>query len=236
MIFYIFHSESVFVGENKGSSLIGDTLYALPAFIDDSTPTIKKNAMNLLEGPNSKLNRDTKTDYKMFHKRQKTNYIIFGHYDNPSIEDVVDTIEKDGNKAMSVRKTNVLYESFDHKQNKVIMGNDNQEEVTVKANNQSKSVKNDEIAETKKNNSTALLKKLFTAFKFWFDNEENKILKLLMVILIGSFIMMVFYFRSTMRELRQSQNGSRTKIPRSSDSTDNYTTVESVNGGEQIVF
>ena len=229
------HSESVFVGENKGNSLIGDTLYAMPAFIDDSTPTIKKNAMNLLEGPNPKSNRDTKTDYKMFPKRQKTNYIIFGHYDNPTIEDVVDSIEKDGNKAMSVRnQRNLLYESFDPKENKVILGNDNQEEGTIKANNRSKSIKNDEIAETKKSNSTALLKRLFTAFKFWFDNEENKILKLLMVILIGSFIMMVFYFRSTMRELRQSQNGSRTKIPRSSDSTDNYTIVESVNGGEQL--
>lgn len=201
----------------------------MPAFVDDSTPTIKKNAFNLLEGPKS--NRDPKVESKRSsNKKQNTNYIIFGHYENPTVEKVIDTIMKDGNKAMTVRdERNVFYEGLDAKGDKVILPNDNADR-PMKSSNVSKVIKNDEIAETKKH--TTILKKLFTAFKFWFDNEENKILKLLMVILIGCFIMMVFYFRSTMRELRQSQNGSRTKIPRSGDSTDSYTIVESVNGGE----
>jgi serine/threonine-protein kinase/endoribonuclease IRE1 len=225
--------ETVFVGEGKGSSISGDTLYALPAFVDDSTPTIKKNAFNLLEGPKS--NRDSKIESKKPNKKQKTNYIIFGHYENPTVEEVIDTIAKDGNKAMTVRNDrNVFLEDIDSKGNKVILPSDNRPEKNMKSGNMSKVIKNDEIAETPKNSKT-MLKKLFTAFKFWFDNEENKILKLLMLILIGSFIMMVFYFRSTMRELRQSQNGSRTKIPRSGDSTDSYTIVESINGGEQFV-
>jgi hypothetical protein len=144
----------------------------------------------------------------------------------------VDTIEKDGNKAMTVRsERNVLYGGFDSKGDKVILQNDNRQEKNMKSSNVSKVIKQDEIAETKQKSKTPL-KKILTAFKFWFDNEENKILKLLMVVLIGCFIMMFFYLRSTVRELRQSQNGSKTNVPRSGDSTDSYTIVESVNGGE----
>lgn len=217
----------MFVGEGKGNSIGGDTLYALPAFVDDSTPTVKKNAFNLLEGPKS--NRDSKVESKRSTKKQRTNYIIFGHYENPTVDEVFDTIERAGNKAMTVRnERNVLFEGGDAKGNKVILPNDNPGS-NMKSGNMSKVIKQDEIAVNKN-----MLKKLFTAFKFWFDNEENKILKLLIVILIGTFIMMVFYFRSTMRELRQSQNGSKTRIPRSGDSSE-YSIVESINGGEWII-
>jgi hypothetical protein len=89
-------------------------------------------------------------------------------------------------------------------------------------------VKDDEIAESKKKNF-GLLKTITIKFKNWFDNEENKILKLLMVILIGIVITMFWYFNATVRELRQSQNGSKTKIHRSGDSSSSYG-VESFDG------
>jgi hypothetical protein len=204
----------------------GDTLYAIPAYVDDNTPTVKKHAMNLLEGPKSR--NIEPSEYKRSNKR---NYIIFGHYENPTTEKIFDTIAKGGDKAITVRnERSVWYESTgESSDDKVIMPG--VESVKVKSNNVSQVIKSDEIAETKQTNNS-LLKKLIVTFKNWFDNEENKILKLLMVVLIGTFVMMVFYFQSTVRELRQqSQNGSNTNIPRSGDSNNsNY--VESVNGGE----
>lgn len=183
--------------------------------------------MNLLEGPKSK--NIEPSEYK---RSNKKNYIIFGHYENPTTEKIFDTIGKGGDKAITVRNDRNLWYGEDDDKVKLIIPNDNREKV-MKSSNVSKVIKNDEIAETKHNsNNNSLLKKFFMLFKSWFDNEENKILKLLMVILIGTFVMMVFYFQSTVRELRQSQNGSKTKIPRSGDSNSSYAIVESVDGGE----
>lgn len=206
----------------------GDTLYAIPAYVDDNTPTIKKHSMNLLEGPKSR-----NVEQSEFKRSNKKNYIIFGHYENPTTEKIFDTIGKSGDKAITVRdERNVWYENAGENDDKVIIsGSDHRQEKAMKSSNVSKVIKQDEIAETKQNNNS-LLKKLLTSFKTWFDNEENKILKLLMVVLIGTFITMVFYFQSTVRELRQSQNGSKTKIPRSGDSNSSYTIVESADGGE----
>lgn len=206
-----------------------DTLYAIPSYVDDNTPTIKKNSMNLLEGPKSR-----NIEPKEHKSSNKKNYIIFGHYENPTTEKIFDTIGKGSDKAITVRNDrNIWYENTGESDDKVelIIPSDNRDGKVMKSNNVSKVIKHDEIAETKQNNNS-LLKKVFTSFKNWFDNEENKILKLLMVILIGTFVMMVFYFQSTVRELRQSQNGSKTKIPRSGDSNGSYTIVESVEGGE----
>lgn len=204
-------------------------MYAIPSYVDDNTPTIKKHAMNLLEGPKSR-----NIEFSEYKRSNKQNYIIFGHYENPTTEKIFDTIAKGGDKAITVRnERNVLYENAgESNEDKVIMPGDNRHEKVMKSSNVSKVIKHDEIAETKQSNNNSLLKKLLVSFKSWFDHEENKILKLLIVVLIGTFVMMMFYFQSTVRELRQSQNGSKTKIPRSGDSNSSYTIVESVDGGE----
>ncbi|CRL01658.1 CLUMA_CG014880, isoform A [Clunio marinus] len=226
--------ETVFVGESKGGLFKSDTLYAIHSYVDDNTPTIKQNSMNLLEGPNVKTNEN---DNKKPAKSNKRNYIIFGHYDKPTIESMFDTIEsqKSGDKQLSVDSDNSVWYVKDTSklpnQDKIIIPDHNSEK---KANNNiSEKNKHEEIIETKR--KYGLLKTLTVNFKNWFDNEENKVLKLLMVILIGIVITMFWYFHTTVRQLReQSQNGSKTLIPNSSDSKGSYG-VESLNTAGELI-
>lgn len=221
----ILHSETVFVGESKFDAF-HDTLYAIPSYIDDNTPTIKRNAMNLLEGPKTK-NIEAGTSDRNRRSSNKRNYIIFGHYEKPSTETLFDTIgSKDSDKQqLSVRPVGGLwYEQQSASDSKIIIPDPG-----IKQMNDSVT-KNEEMIESKP--KYGLLKTTTVVFKTWFDNEENKILKLLMVILIGIVITMFWYFHTTVRELRQqSQNGSNPKIPRSTDSNGSYG-VESLDGGE----
>ena len=198
-------------------------MYAIPSYIDDSTPTIKGNAINLIEGPNSK-NIGTGTSDKKRSTSNKRNYIIFGHYDKPSTETIFETIgSKDSDHQLSVHSDKSLWYQSPGGAEKIIIPDD----PPKKINESTASM--EEIVKSKK---YGLLKTLMIKFKTWFDNEENKILKLMMVILIGTVITMFWYFHTTVRELRQqSQNGSNTKIPRSTDSNGSYG-VESFIGGE----
>lgn len=226
--------ETVFVGESKGETFRGDTLYAIPSYVDDNTPTIRRNAMNLLDGPNSK-NSDTRYSSADSNRRSsKRNYIIFGHYENPTDETVFDTIgSKDHDKQLSVRSDKSIWLKTEENEenlsevddNKIIMPDDTKmrnRNIVIKPNNSSSStVKTDEIVENKK--KYGFLKTWTLKVKHWFDNEENKILKLAMVILCGCFITMFWYFQARIHELRQqSQNGSKTNVPRSTDSNRSY--------------
>jgi serine/threonine-protein kinase/endoribonuclease IRE1 len=220
-------SETVFVGESKIDT-IRDTLYAIPSYVDDATPTIKRNAKNLLEGPKSK-GADTPEGSDRWKRSDRKNYIIFGHYENPSTEQSFDTIgTKDSDKQLSIRPDKSPWHIIDQNDrstdadDKVIILDN-----VVKQKNVSV-IKGEGIMES--NTKNGLLKTSTIKFKHWFDNEENKVLKLLMVILIGVVITMFWYFHTTVRELRQqSENGSNTKIPRSGDSGGSYG-VESLDG------
>lgn len=215
-------------------------MYAIPSYVDDNTPTIKRNAMNLLEGPKSKNNEIKSPSPTDKNKRSsKRNYIIFGHYENPTMESMFDSIGSKDNKQLSVRSENSLWRFKDdptNQEEKIIMPDDHhnrRKNIVIKANNVSL-IKDDEIAANKK--KYGLLKTSTLKFKNWFDNEENKIMKLLMVILIGIVITMFWYFHTTVRELRQqSQNGSKTNVPRSTDSNGSYG-VESLDGGKRVLI
>lgn len=198
-------------------------MYAIPSYIDDNTPTIKRNAVNLIEGPNSR-NIEQGTSNSRRSTSNKRNYIIFGHYDKPSTETIFDTIGKDNEHQLSVTTDKSLWYQSTGGADKIIIPDSSQEKI-----NETTAGKEGIVKSRQK---YGLLKTLALAFKTWFDNEENKILKLMMVILIGIVITMFWYFHTTVRELRQqSQNGSNTKIPRSTDSNGSYG-VESLDGGE----
>lgn len=163
-----------------------------------------------------------------YHRSNKRNYIIFGHYEKPSTETLFDTIgNKDSDKQqLTVRPVGGLWYEQAPSDSKIIIPDSG-----LKKNNESVT-KHEEMVESKP--KYGLLKTSTVVFKTWFDNEENKILKLLMVILIGIVITMFWYFHTTVRELRQqSQNGSNTKIPRSTDSNGSYG-VESLVDGESL--
>lgn len=166
------YSESVFVGESKFDAF-RDTLYAIPSYVDDNTPTVKRNAVNLLEGPKSKINQyvDVTEKPKQSNKR---NYIIFGHYEPPTA-DLIDTITgKDhSNKQLTVPADNLWYSKESQNDDKIIFP----EQTPNKS--EAPQAKDEELAQTKPR--YGLLKTSAVTIKHWFDNEENKILKLLMV-------------------------------------------------------
>lgn len=221
----------MFVGESKFDAF-RDTLYAIPSYIDDNTPTVKRNAVNLIEGPNTRITQGETSDHGK--RSSKRNYIIFGHYEKPSMETMFNSIDsKDSDKQLSVQANKNLWYIKDDEEDS---SNDDKIIIPSERNEQSKKgnvslIEDDEMVESKQ--KFGFLKTLLIMFKTWFDNEDNKILKLLMVILIGIVITMFWYFHITVRELRQqtSQNGSNSKVPRSTDSNGSYT-VESVDGGE----
>lgn len=51
---------------------------------------------------------------------------------------------------------------------------------------------------------------MFRRSSSWLDAQDSKILKLLLIILMGMIVAMFWYVRHTVRELRQSQTGSQT--------------------------
>lgn len=193
---------------------------------------MKRNAVNLIEGPNTKMTQGGSNDWSK--RSSKRNYIIFGHYEKPSMESMFNSIDsKDSDNQLSVQSNKNLWYIKDDNED-----SSNDDKIIIPGVSDERSskgnvsvVEDDEMVETKQ--KFGLLKTLLIRFKTWFDNEDNKILKLLMVILIGIVITMFWYFHITVRELRQqtSQNGSNSKIPRSTDSNGSYT-VESYDGGE----
>jgi serine/threonine-protein kinase/endoribonuclease IRE1 len=77
------------------------------------------------------------------------------------------------------------------------------------------------------------IKIIHEKLKYWMAYEENKLLKLGMIILFGLFIATIWYFNSTVRELRQqSQNGSKTGIH--DDVLNNYLGSESKQIGDIV--
>lgn len=73
--------------------------------------------------------------------------------------------------------------------------------------------------------------------KNWLNNQDNKILKVFVIIISGSIIAMFWYIRSTIRELKQSQNGSQTlQIQKNKNSSGNsYTELVEMEDGETRV-
>lgn len=209
------YSPTVFIGENKGK---GSSLYAIPAYVDDNVPTIRNRKKNLIggpvntePGPNGNENQYSENTKKL----SKLDYILFGYYENIETEKLTEGLY--GNtvgKEISVLRENNNFlgkRGIDISEN-IIMPDENESKterknVVINQQNMSDLTKDGMIA----NNKFGLLKASVVKFKNWFDNGENNILKLSMIILFGIIITMFWYFHTTVRELRQqSQNGSRT--------------------------
>lgn len=221
---------TVFIGENKG---VGNSLYAIPAFVDENIPTIRnKRSMNLIEGsstPNLNIpSFGSKSDNS---EKRKLDYIMFGYYENFETEKITETLNQDKSNG---NELSILGGDQLSTEEKIIMPIDdnNEEDQSSRKNIINKQNLSDFTKdEIVKSNNFGILKTSVLKFKNWFDNEENKIIKLMMIILIGMFITMFWYFHTTVRELRQqSQNGSNT-IRRSTDSNNEYGVIDSNDSG-----
>jgi hypothetical protein len=209
-------SPTVFIGENKGK---GSSLYAIPAYVDDNVPTVRNRKKNLIGGPASLL-----TGENQYHERNKKlsklDYILFGYYENFETEKLTEGLYgKSGGKEISVLRENDnnflgrANRDAEISENVIMPDNDggdsstsNKQKVVINQQNMSEVTKDGVIAD----NKFGLLKTFVMKFKNWFDNEENNILKLSMIILFGIIVTMFWYFHTTVQELRQqSQNGSK---------------------------
>lgn len=190
-------------------------------------PTIRKNRRNLIEGP---IAQNEKPHIFSGDKKSiKLDYIMYGYYENYETEKVTDSLhhEKSNGKELIMRGEDIVLTKPNENDDKIIMPNDGGEETTRNRKNLSEISKEDVVTK----NNFNIIKHSVMKFKNWFDNEENKIIKLLMIILIGMLITMFWYFHITVRELRQqSQNGSKTIIRRSTDSNSEYGVIDNGDG------
>lgn len=192
-------------------------MYAIPAYVDDNVPTIRNRKKNLIGGPVSFVpgksqNRESEK------KLSKLDYILFGYYENFETAPITDGLSgggaKTGGREISVHhrdNSNFFGKPIDDTREKIILPDESdlskQQNVVINQPNMSDVTKDGLIAD----NKFGMLKTFVMKFKYWFDNEENNILKLSMIVLFGIIISMFWYFHTTVRELRQqSQNGSKT--------------------------
>lgn len=215
-------SQSLYVGEHIHG------LYALPTLVDENTKTISSEPpVRLIGGP---VENDPKLVYvsNFLENNKNKNVVVLGHYQMPKVEEAF---------KLSIAPPKVM---GDHRLNEKSNGpNDestNQHElVAKKIENENKII---ELTVNKQGNKRNIIpppKKQVNAKKgffdgielqspkdyvayiyrrsqTWLDDQESKILKLLLIILFGLVIAMFWYMKFVLvRELRQqSQSGSQT--------------------------
>lgn len=223
---------TVFIGESKGGA--SDTLYAINSFVHKDTPTIKKNSINLfLEGPNGReQNSPSETNKQTI----KNNFILYGHYEVPPVDVESIGVKTDKfNSELTIKTDLNRWHNFINfnRDLKIIPETGAIIEAVDSAINSDKKNKSsfDKEEESDQQLKNGVLKTTQLLFKNWFDHEENKVLKLLMLITIGCVISLFWYFHATVRELRQgSQNSSKTLSQNSTDTTTNYEVRKLVDG------
>lgn len=225
---------TVYVGENKNGEV-----YALSSYADFNTPIIKMNTINLLDGPRKdcaypNIQGEDRAELKQNNKE----FIIYGHYEltQQQIDKSMELQLLPDNKKVDTQLSMITnLNSFD--------GNRIKPQIKVDGDVKAESKKNktkdaDEKLLVNKENYKDAKKKSFIKIihekmKSWMAYEENKVLKLGMIILFGLFIATFWYFNSTVRELRQqSQNGSKTGMQE--DVYKNYLGSESKQVGDFV--
>ncbi|KAJ6643328.1 Serine/threonine-protein kinase/endoribonuclease ire-1 [Pseudolycoriella hygida] len=213
----LFHT--LYVGEHSTG------LYALPSLVDKKVATISADPpVKLIDGPNSDsdlnpnlvylntLLKNNEQDNQQHHR----NVIVLGHYQMPkTVEDLTLSISPSLNKKPSDNRNLVAADKFDvfninpasNEQNNFIIIYNNENTVRVPDKGDDSPVGKETLNATM--SPREYLANVYTTSQNWLNAQESKILKLLLIILIGMIIAMFWYMRSTVRELRQSQGGSQ---------------------------
>lgn len=214
-------SQTLYVGEHSTG------LYALPSLVDKKIATISADPpVRLIDGPNSdsELNPNLVYLNTLFKnnerddEQQHRNVIVLGHYQMPkTIDDLTLSISASLNKKSSNSRDLVAADKFDvlninagsNSKNNFIIIRQEDHSVGIPADGDDDSpVENPTINTTM--SPREFLANVYTTSQHWLNTQESKILKLLLIILMGMIVAMFWYMRSTVRELRQSQSGSQT--------------------------
>lgn len=205
-------SRSLYVGEHIHG------LYALPTLVDENTKTISSEPMKLLDGPNPNPNL-VYLNTLMGNSKNK-NVIVLGHYQVPKIKEEM-KLSIGSPKASSQRSDETIKEiNVDDDTNELISTNNGAIELDLNPQGR----KNNVIPPPKQSRLTdrifmdfgtrlpkEYIKNAYQKSQSWLNDQESKILKVLLIILFGLVIAMFWYLQYTVRELRQqSQSGSQT--------------------------
>lgn len=210
-------SRSLYVGEHIHG------VYALPTLVDENTKTISSEPMKLLDGPNANTNPNLVylSTLMETNNNKNKNVIVLGHYQMPKVkEEMKLTIAPPKSSQNTLNQKGI--KEMDGSGNDLMPTNDmGNEHFELNLNRQGS--KSNVIRPSKQ---SRLTDRLFTDFgnrspkeylsiayrksQSWLNDQESKILKVLLIILFGLVVAMFWYLKHTVRELRQSQSGSQT--------------------------
>lgn len=223
-----FCSQTLYVGEHPNG------LYAIPSLADRNVVQISAEApINLIDGP---ANLDPNSGYLSAlldtgdsADDTSSNVILLGHYQMPQIKnDMKLSAPKQNGAGSALDLTATTTQIVDADTDAAVGAF----EVININKNSADSVRilpqqngGDEVSggggggshrapttldrsANRTQTSASPLKALYGRSQRWLNDQESKILKLLLIILIGMIVAMFWYMRHTVRELRQSQSGS----------------------------
>ncbi len=211
----------MYVGEHSTG------LYALPSLVDKKVATISSDPpVKLIDGPNtdSELNPNLVYLNTLFQngddadEQQHRNVIVLGHYQMPkTMDDLTLSISPALHKKSSNNRDLMATDNFDvlnintdsNTQNNFIIIRHEDRSVGIPSPDTDK-ISDDNPTVNSTMSPREFFANVYTTSQNWLDAQESKILKLLLIILMGMIVAMFWYMRSTVRELRQSQSGSQT--------------------------
>lgn len=194
---------SLYVGEHgKGG------LFALSSHVSKDEPIISQDSsVKAIAGPENEpeledfddtdnLNVIKLDQFLLQQAKIRENIVVLGHYKRPRLE--IDPKLKLGTtQSQAVATLPPLI--FDKRNNFIIQSDKAQKTISGTENN----------TEADKTHDSRILKSLLLHMKHWVDSQENKILKVLLIIAFGMVISMLWYLHITVKELKQqSQTGS----------------------------
>ncbi|CAM6031442.1 unnamed protein product, partial [Sphagnum compactum] len=221
--------KTLYVGEHSSG------LYALPSHVGKDEPIISLEPnIKLITGPskddkndnkkNNNNNNSKKKDGIDFNKNiinlneiiqnqdklKKEEILVLGHYQMPKLETdsklKINPSTPVAHDLATIGNANL----FDFKQNDFILTQNSEPERNAGENKVGvKTDETDNRTDWQKLKKQKYVKSLYFRAKHWLDSQENKVLKLLLIILVGCVISMLWYLHITVRELKQqSQTGS----------------------------
>lgn len=211
---------TLYIGEHSSG------LYALPSHAGKDEPVISiESNVRQIAGPNGNdphdyENQDKPTDYKKNiinlneiiqnqKKLKKEEIVVLGHYEAPTVEQDHKLKISPSTPVISDVATiakSAPFVSFEAGNGFILTANaehPEQDKTSVRMKTEDNRTNWNEIRNQK------LVKTLYLRAKHWLDSQENKILKVFVIILCGCVISMLWYLHITVKELKQqSQTGS----------------------------
>lgn len=214
-------------------------LYAIPSLVGKDTATITTDSsQRLLDGPDKeKKTKDSPTLIninKLYPKEKHSNIILFGHYQIPKENNELKLDISPSSAAGKIPDNKQLSTAINYE---IFNINKNQQDFIISSSTIGTQTGDGQKNITIKKHPKEIISNFYFTSKNWINDQESKILKVFLIILTGSIIAMFWYVRSTIRELKQSQNGSQTIIiPKSkNNSGSSYTELIEMEDGETRV-